>query len=272
MVGSSWALALTGCVLALLAGCASATTRRAVQDLTAEERERLVVRPEHAPLGRNCWVSMEPAPSFAELVDSAAIHADLIRRWPDPDDAVEPLPAGQAILTMRVDSVGDVTWIDVHSSSLADAAVAFVSGLFPEHVKPLTTDGDEGPRDSSWTFRIVLDIGGTPAFTVARPVYCTPRLRNEEQVRAKLNALINLHGLEISGPQQSTLLWIMPGEGGKPKRIQVTRSSGNPALDQVAQRAALDALFDPAIADGHPLEVWVSIPINFTPPPRRRER
>jgi TonB family protein len=50
---------------------------------------------------------------------------------------------------------------------------------------------------------------------------------------------------------------------GRVTRAEVTKSSGHPALDRAALRAAREFLFAPARRDGVPIATWVTIPITF---------
>jgi protein TonB len=65
------------------------------------------------------------------------------------------------------------------------------------------------------------------------------------------------------GRQGRVLLHVLIDEQGKSKTVEVTRSSGNAALDHAATEAIGHWRFHPALADEKPVETWVTIPIDF---------
>jgi protein TonB len=58
-------------------------------------------------------------------------------------------------------------------------------------------------------------------------------------------------------------LRVLVDEQGRPREIEVTKSSNHPRLDQAAVQAMRAARFQPHIEDGQPRMVWVQAPLNF---------
>jgi protein TonB len=58
-------------------------------------------------------------------------------------------------------------------------------------------------------------------------------------------------------------LKILVDEQGRPKDIDIAKSSGFPRLDQEAIRAIRAARFQPYVEDGTPRAVWVQAPLTF---------
>lgn len=58
-------------------------------------------------------------------------------------------------------------------------------------------------------------------------------------------------------------LRVLVDEQGRPRDVEVTKSSGFPRLDQAASTAMRNARFQPHIEDGQPRMVWVLAPMNF---------
>jgi len=55
-------------------------------------------------------------------------------------------------------------------------------------------------------------------------------------------------------------IWV--GKTGKPRKVVIQKSASE-IFDQAAIEAAMQYLFTPALINGKPVEVWVSIPFNF---------
>lgn len=58
-------------------------------------------------------------------------------------------------------------------------------------------------------------------------------------------------------------LRVLVDEQGRPREIEVAKSSGFPRLDQAALVAMRAARFQPHLEDGQPRMVWVQAPLNF---------
>ncbi len=58
-------------------------------------------------------------------------------------------------------------------------------------------------------------------------------------------------------------LRVLVDEQGRPREVEVAKSSSYPRLDQAAVQAMRAARFQPHIEDGQPRMVWVVAPLNF---------
>lgn len=58
-------------------------------------------------------------------------------------------------------------------------------------------------------------------------------------------------------------LRVLVDEQGRPREVEVAKSSGFPRLDQAALVAMRAARFQPHLEDGQPRMVWVQAPLNF---------
>lgn len=56
---------------------------------------------------------------------------------------------------------------------------------------------------------------------------------------------------------------VLVDEQGRPREVEVAKSSGFPRLDQAALQAMRAARFQPHIEDGQPRTVWVLASLNF---------
>ena len=63
--------------------------------------------------------------------------------------------------------------------------------------------------------------------------------------------------------QRSEVRGLLVDEQGRPRDIEVAKSSGFPRLDRAAVQAMRAARFQPHIEDGQPRMVWVPAPIHF---------
>ena len=67
------------------------------------------------------------------------------------------------------------------------------------------------------------------------------------------------------GHQGTVILLVLVGTDGRPKEIQIKKSSGYRELDRAAREGVMQYRFSAAVRDGKPFEAWVEVPINFTP-------
>lgn len=66
------------------------------------------------------------------------------------------------------------------------------------------------------------------------------------------------------GEQGKVTLRLLIDEKGRAERIEVQQSSGFPRLDEAARAAVQRAAFKPHLEDGHPVPVYVTVPISFS--------
>lgn len=65
------------------------------------------------------------------------------------------------------------------------------------------------------------------------------------------------------GETGTVLLRVLVDEQGRPREVELSKSSGHPRLDRAAVQAMRAARFQPHIEDGQPRMVWVPAPIHF---------
>jgi protein TonB len=66
-----------------------------------------------------------------------------------------------------------------------------------------------------------------------------------------------------AGEAGRVLLRVFIDEEGRPRQVQVDRSSGFARLDEAAIEALRKARFKPCIADGQPVAGWAVVPLSF---------
>jgi len=104
------------------------------------------------------------------------------------------------------------------------------------------------------------DISAEPTWT-QRDVepYYTNREEMQQALAREYPALLRDAG--IGG---TVTVWFLVDETGRVARTRLQASSGHQALDDAALRVADVAEFEPALHEGHPVSVWVALPITFT--------
>jgi periplasmic protein TonB len=65
------------------------------------------------------------------------------------------------------------------------------------------------------------------------------------------------------GWEGTTMVRVQVGENGRPRSVQVQRSSGREVLDNAATEAVKKWTFAPATQGGQPVSGWVTVPIVF---------
>lgn len=67
-----------------------------------------------------------------------------------------------------------------------------------------------------------------------------------------------------AGVQGTVLLKVLVDASGKPVQVAIDRSSGSRILDDAARQHVLAAWrFHPAMRDGHAIEAWALVPVQF---------
>ena len=67
-----------------------------------------------------------------------------------------------------------------------------------------------------------------------------------------------------AGVQGTVLLKVLVDASGKPAQVAIEHSSGSRTLDEAARQHVLAAWrFHPAIRDGHAIEAWALVPVQF---------
>jgi TonB family protein len=113
-----------------------------------------------------------------------------------------------------------------------------------------------------------------PSRLAAGPVHTPmtepPKLLNSEEfIRAlERNYPAFLRDAGIGG---EVSVWFYVDTDGRVQRTLIDKSSGYPALDEAALRVSSSMRFSPAMNRDQVVDVWVSIPIDFSPVPKRTE-
>lgn len=134
----------------------------------------------------------------------------------------------------------------------------------PAEVEPLphpepTAEAEPHPHPGP-TAEPGTDISDGPAWTQrdVEPYYTN----KEEMAQALSREYPPL--LRDAGIGGTVMVWFLVDETGEVQRAQVQTSSGHQAFDDAALRVADIAEFQPALHEGHPVPVWVVLPITFT--------
>jgi protein TonB len=95
------------------------------------------------------------------------------------------------------------------------------------------------------------------------PYDIAPLLENSEAVTALIRNRFP-RDLELTETEPAVLLWLFVDQSGRVTRLQLARSSGHARLDNLAELAAREMAFRPAIHAGKAVAVWVAQRIRFT--------
>lgn len=103
------------------------------------------------------------------------------------------------------------------------------------------------------------DVPGEPGFT---PYEVAPDVMNAAEVR---EALVREYPpvLRDAGVGGTAQVHLYITARGRVASVRIDRSSGHEALDDAALRVAEVVRFSPALRDGEPVAVWISLPFTF---------
>ena len=105
-----------------------------------------------------------------------------------------------------------------------------------------------------------LTMGCLGGADLERPVL----LQGEEPIQYPLE-------LWDEGVEGELLLRVRVGEDGVVDSVEVTESSGNPALDSAAVQGARELRFQPGKKGGRQVPMWATLPVHFTKRPRTQD-
>lgn len=93
---------------------------------------------------------------------------------------------------------------------------------------------------------------------------CPPVVRNTPVISRYINHQVRELGSHpgLGGAKLETRLLVYVSDRGKPLTTAIRQSSGNPAYDRIAIAGAMKGEFYPALMNGVPTPVWVSLPIQ----------
>jgi protein TonB len=89
-----------------------------------------------------------------------------------------------------------------------------------------------------------------------------PRVRDGAAAAQRMQALYPPL-LREAGIGGTARVCILVGTGGRVLDAEVIESSGYPALDEAAERAAYEIGFIPAMRDDEPAAAWLALPLTF---------
>ncbi|MCC4586554.1 energy transducer TonB [Xanthomonas sp. NCPPB 1067] len=72
--------------------------------------------------------------------------------------------------------------------------------------------------------------------------------------------------LACAGVGGTSVLRVVIGTEGKPTDVSVTQSSGQPVLDEAAQKRVREWQFKPATRNGQAVPQTIQVPVAFKPP------
>lgn len=172
--------------------------------------------------------------------------------------------------------------VNVHLGDSSDAGGASTdtpSGAVAPHLSPpAAPERPEAPappvmvpvprdalvRDALWRPWLHDDAarGASEPCSVPDGDTVPPRVRDGAAAAERMEALYPPL-LRESGIGGTATVCIHVGTGGRVLEAEIIESSGYPALDEAAQRAAYEIEFVPAMRDDAPVATWLSLPLTF---------
>lgn len=224
--------------------------------------------PFEPPKGRACVrvARYVPPPAVSQLADSAALLAEL-------DSLIagrKTAPGHFVAFSLRFLADGSLRDVKVVTESLGDQRAA-LQAMVRRHVRPQPPR----PKPFSWGMTLEKDPASNLVLEVQQALACPPQLENRDLLAARLtwelDAFQRMGGhLPPTGRVVLVKLRIRPD--GVPTSLAVTRTSGDPALDDAALRMVALARFLPGLAylgspQLVPVPVLVQMPVTFKPGP-----
>jgi periplasmic protein TonB len=103
-----------------------------------------------------------------------------------------------------------------------------------------------------------------PAPKVELPAAPAPIIQAREGANYLKNPRPGYPGVaRREGWEGTTMVRVQVGENGRPRSVQIQRSSGREVLDKAATEAVKKWTFAPATQGGQPVAGWVTVPIVF---------
>jgi hypothetical protein len=250
MLAFSRMLAAPLAVLVLLgSGCASAPR------LSPEQRAAELLTSRPPPAGRLCVISPTPAalPQAGELVDVEALRADL-------NGVVEPDPRGQryALFSMGYDRFGSNIRRALIEHNLGASVADSVQALVFKHRRSV----EEAEED--WGLRMRIAFAEEPTFAVGRQELCEPRPRDNSVGQAILTESTFGTTTRVRNGRREHRLWVrlLVGPQGTVKGAKIERGIVTSShLEYQIYNHVRSLFFEPATADGIPVDGSISIPV-----------
>jgi periplasmic protein TonB len=164
---------------------------------------------------------------------------------PQPPTAAKPLPTPPTPAATKLPSPA------VLATANAGVTAATVPAPAPVSAEPASPVPTTAPP-------------ATTAAPAPPPVPATPKTLPSSAVRyLKEPEQIYPRASRELGETGVVRLRVLVDEQGRPREVEVAKSSGHPRLDQAAVLAMRGARFQPHLEDGQPRMVWVLAPLNF---------
>jgi protein TonB len=179
---------------------------------------------------------------MAEVALPQAVMVSFVAPPPPPKPATPAAPKVVSVATVRppprvVVPPTPIVQVQVQNTITASppaAPVASEAPAAPVVVAAPPAPPSTGPKTIS---------SGVEYIQAPQPVYPTMSKRMGEQGKVVLLILVN--------------------EKGMPDQVKVQSSSGSSRLDEAGRQAAMRAVFKPHVEDGHPVSVYVIVPLTF---------
>jgi len=200
-----------------------------------------------APRGaseESCVTGLPPDPrSLATLIDSAAVHGDLLKRL--------EAPTSLTLAAIYLDTLGSPT-AAVHSAALGQAAEETIEAALISNLRQFSR--------SDTLYAVLAEEAGVGPRRVSRFGACAPALLNVRDVQRELVRYareLNLTGVTL------VRVMMFVDEEGRVGQTRIEESSGRFAVDQAAVEIWRMAQFRPGRLENIPVGVWVTLPITW---------
>lgn len=200
-------------------------------------RQALLLSSAPGPPGRTCHVVREALPPADQLIDSVAV-TDTIQR-------VEP---SSVLLSIKFDTLGVTEFVRIIESE----------GVAAERLAEVVERAlRRQPRSDSWRLKVVS--GPDPVIRVGHSEFCRPVLLTGDVVDGVLSEA------GVRGPARTVVMFRV-GPEGRALETRVSHHTGPPGTERAFLSLGPYMLFEPALIDGFPTPVWVSISVDTTTP------
>lgn len=221
-----------------LAGACAARGESLEEQVTEPSlRQALLLSSAPGPPDRSCHIVREALPPANQLIDSVAV-TDTIRR-------LEP---SSALLSIKFDTLGVTEFVRTIESEGASAER--LAGVVERTLR-------QQPESDAWRLKVVS--GPDPVIRVGHSEFCRPHLLTGDVV----NRVLSEAGVKDPG---RTVVMFRVGQDGRALETRVSQHTGPPGTERAFRGLGPYVLFEPALIDGFPTPVWVSLSIETTTP------
>ena len=212
-----------------------------------------------APRADTAAVVVRATPTLRTFLDSAALHAALVR-LPAPREGKR----AARVFVVAFDSAGRPQPVrPAVRRAMPDAYRESVAPLVQAALRPMA------PFKDGWQAMLLVESGAAPAIREVVLPEWQPRVANMQALSAALYAsahrLVNTDD-SLEGTELLVHVALRVDEDGIAEPRGITRSSGNAAVDDAALGAVRIVRFHPGLLDGEPVAARVVLPIRFVFP------